>query len=124
VQRVAIAVTSFTIVAGAWLSAMYLVLQHDGYWWRLLISLAVVALGLATLRALQRPPSVELKTVLIVGALALGTLGVSALRQNNRPNAHFEGFVDVIGLAFVIQAALMLLTFLRPGHALPPGTLR
>ena len=103
---------------------MYLVLQHDGYWWRLLISLAVVALGLATLRALQRPPSVELKTVLIVGALALGTLGVSALRQNNRPNAHFEGFVDVIGLAFVIQAALMLLTFLRPGHALPPGTLR
>jgi hypothetical protein len=124
VQRVAIAVTSFTIVAGAWLSAMYLVLRHDGYWWRLLISLAVVGLGLATLRALRRPPSVELKTVLIVGALALGTLGVSALWQNNGPNAHFEGFVAVIGLAFVVQAALMLLTFLRPRHMLPPGTLR
>jgi hypothetical protein len=120
VQRVAIAVASFTIVASSWLSVMYVVLRHDGYWWRLLISLTVVALSLATLRALRHPPSVEFRTVLVTGAVALGALGASALWQNSSPsNPHFEGFVNVIGLAFVVQAALMLLTFLRPRRTLP-----
>ena len=103
------ALCGFTILASAWLFVMFLILRHPGFEWRAVASLGFVgisALTLATVRLTHPEPI--LRAAAAAGALVLGAVGVWAMTTNVD-----EGFVDVISLAFMLQAGLTVGYLLR-----------
>lgn len=112
------AVCILSVIAGAWLAVMELVLRRGTYLNGLLVALCIVAQAAVTL-LLVRPGRVRasLRLLVVLGAAAVGFLGFSAvLRILHAP--HFEGYVLVIGSALVLQA---LLTFAVVGGELFGG---
>ena len=102
-------VCAFTILAAGWLFTMYFVLRHPGYQWRAVVALLLVGQAVATLAALRRRPTLPLRIVVLAGAAAIAAYGATAVIQNSLPaNPHFEGFVNLIGLALLVQGVLTL----------------
>ena len=104
------AVCVFTILASAWLFTMFLILRHPGFEWRAALSLGFMAIGAVTLAA-ARAAAVGsvLRTATGFGAVLLAAIGVWAIKTNVD-----DGYIDVIGLAFIIQSALALVLVARP----------
>lgn len=103
-------VSAFTILAAAWLTTMYFVLQHPGYQSRAMLSASFIVVSLVTIACLQlAKPPVWLQAIVAAGAVGLGYAGVSAVSAVLRPDAHFEGYALVIGVMLVVQAALTLI---------------
>ena len=99
----------FTGFASGWLFTMYLVLRHTGYQWRAAIALLLIAQAGSTLLALRSPPIPLLRMLVMGGGALIAVYGGAAVVQNNlEANAHYEGFVDLIGVALVIQGLLTL----------------
>ena len=108
-RRLLTIVAGFTFLAASWFAVMYLVLRHDGYQWRFAIALLLVAQSILTIYAVTRAAPPAVRATLIAGALGIAWLGVSAIWQNNSPTNHdWEGYVDVMGAALVVQAVLTL----------------
>lgn len=103
----------FTIAAGAWLAVMENVLKHEGYPGRTMIDLLIAAQGVATLSAILFRAGSPLRILVILGAVALACVGISAVSNVLRAS-HFEGYVLVIGSALVIQGILTITAFVRP----------
>jgi len=104
------AICSFTILASCWLFVMYLVLRHPGFEWRAAVSLGIAslsALTLATVRTAQ--PGVGIRVVAACGAAALAGVGIWAIKTNVD-----DGFIDLIGLAFIMQGVLTIIFLVRP----------
>jgi hypothetical protein len=111
-RSVLTAVCGFTMLASCWLFVMFLILRHPGYEWRAVLSLGFVGIGALTLTGLWLPQPGTARRVAIGGAaVALGVVGAWAIKTNVD-----EGFVAVIGLAFIVQAALTVTYLLMPRH--------
>ena len=95
-------ICAFTMLASGWLFVMFLVLRHPGFEWRALVSIGFAAIGALTLAGIRRP-GLLWRVSVASGAVVLGAAGVWAIKTNVD-----EGFVDVIGLSFVVQAILTL----------------
>ena len=110
-------ICGFTILASAWLTAMYFALRHPGYEPRAAISVGFAVASVLTLACLQlaRPPA-WLRALVATCAIALVYAGSSAVNAVLRPGAHFEGFALVIGAGLVCQGVLTLVVVavLRP----------
>jgi hypothetical protein len=102
-------VCGFTMLASSWLFVMFLVLRHPGFEWRAALSIGFIGIGALTLAELWLPqPGTTLRILVGIAALALGVAGAWAIQTNVD-----EGFIDVIGLAFILQAILTLTQLLR-----------
>jgi hypothetical protein len=97
----------FTAAAGAWLIVMEHALKHAGYAGRMGIATLIVIESLATLLFVAFGRRAVLRALVLVGAVAVGLLGVSAI-QGILQARHFEGFVLVIGSALVAQSLLTI----------------
>lgn len=111
-------VSAFTIVAAAWLTTMYFVLEHPGYRGRALVSGSFVVVSLITIVCLQlaRPP-IWLRAIVAAGAIGLGYAGATMVTAVLKPDVHFEGYALVIGAALVVQAVLTLVVITLPAGA-------
>jgi len=107
------ALCAFTMLASGWLVLMFLVLRHPGFEWRAALAAGFIATGAFTLAGVWLPrPGAALKALVALGAVAIGAAGVWAIRTNVD-----EGFVDVIGLALLLQAVLTLVYLVRSNSA-------
>lgn len=103
----------FLAAAGIWLAVMENILRHDGYRGRTVVAACIAIHGLATLLLLVRHERAVLRTIVVIGAVAIILLGVRSILRILRAQ-HFEGFVFLIGLALVFQGAFTLATLLPP----------
>ena len=104
------AICLFTILACSWFVVMFLVLRHPGFEWRAALAVGFVAvsvLTLATARAVA--PGAVQRAAVALGALLLAAAGVWAITTNVD-----EGYVDVTGLALIVQSVLAVAFVLRP----------
>jgi hypothetical protein len=102
-----------SLLACGWVFAMYLMLRHPGYEWRAGLMIGLMALAGVTLAgALATEPTLLLRAAGIASGALLGVTGIWAIRTNVD-----DGFWDVIGLAFLLQAALAVIVFLRAPKA-------
>jgi hypothetical protein len=97
----------WTCICGAWLATMESILQHPGYPTRIAIALGVALIGLATILARFLHLSARSERWLWIAAVALIALGGYAF-VNNLLTSHFEGFVFLLSLSFILQGFLML----------------
>lgn len=100
-------VSVFTVVSGIWLAVMEQVLKHAGYAERMGIAACVAIQGLATLLFVVSNRGGILRALVLVGAVAVGLLGLSAIARTLEAG-HFEGFVVLIGSALVAQSLLTI----------------
>jgi hypothetical protein len=97
----------FTAAAGVWLAVMEDILKHAGYGERTAIAACIVIQGLATLLLLLLDGRLIFRAFVLMGALGVAMLGVSAIKRTlDAP--HFEGFVLLIGSALIVQCVLTL----------------
>jgi len=103
----------FNIATSLWLSVMFLILRHTGFALNAAITLAIAAFcGFAFYAS--RPNAFSqhwMRATAMSGSLILGAAGGWAIYQDLQPNADFEGFVLIIGAAWIVQAATALVTF-------------
>ena len=99
----------FTALCGLWLGSMELVLRHPGYGSRLPIAATIVGQALLTLGALRFRRSRSLRAVTLCGCLSLFWLAGMALRAT-LGGKYLEGYVLLIAVALMVQAALTLMT--------------
>ena len=109
---------TFTTLASAWLVTMYLVLQHSGFAGRAAMAAAFMGISVViVISARAARPAVVLRAAAAAGALLLGAAGCWAIRTNVD-----DGFVDILGLAFIVQAVLALIVLRRaPAPASTPA---
>ena len=111
---------SFTALAGVWLGAMDLLLEHPGYAAREIIAGTIVCQALLTLLALRLRGSLWPRIAPLLGCVPILVLAAKALRGALHNPAHFEGYILLIALGLVLQAALTLLTLGR--RPVPPAS--
>jgi len=105
-------VSVFTVASGVWLAVMEHVLKHPGYAGRMGIAACIALQGLATLLFVVLSRRAIIGVFVLVGAIAVGLLGISAIRRNLQVG-HFEGFVMLIAFALVAQSLLTIGAVLR-----------
>ena len=105
-------VSVFTAAAGVWLVVMEHALKHAGYAGRMGIATFIAFQGLATLLFVVLSRRAIIGVFVLVGAIAVGLLGISAIRRNLQVG-HFEGFVMLIAFALVAQSLLTIGAVLR-----------
>ena len=119
-KQLLISVCCFTVLAGIWLGVMENVLRHDGYGGRSVIAACIVAQSLGTVLLLLFSGGSVFRVAIVLGAVAITLLGVSAFLSNMQAN-HFEGYAFLISLALMIQGVLTLLTLFRMRHYAQPS---
>ena len=98
----------FTLASGTWLGIMDLRLRHPGYAGRELIAGLIVGQAALTLAALHSRSLGWLRLLALAGCAAIVWLAVHAL-VNAMHGAHLEGYVLLIALGLLAQAALTVL---------------
>jgi len=101
-----------TAAAGVWLIVMEHALKHAGYAGRMGIATFIVVESLATLLFVALGRRSILRGLVLVGAVTVGLLGVSAIKGILGAR-HFEGFVLLIGSALVAQSLLTIAVVVR-----------
>lgn len=113
-------VAVFNVATPLWLTVMFLILRHPGFQLNAVMTFSVAAFcafafwstrDAASGTRATAPPWTHAAT--LAGSLILGACGVLAMYQNLQPNADFEGFVLIIGAAWMVQAALAALTLVN-----------
>ena len=87
-----------TMLVSGWMTVMYLVLRHPGYWWRAAIA-AAVCLGAATL--VTGRPLPRLRLPIAVWGAALCAFGIWALVAPGD-----DGWTIVAGAIFIVEGIL------------------
>ena len=111
-RRALLVASAWTFICGSWLAWMESVLQHPGFRARLAIALGVAFIALAAILARLLHLGVRRERWLWAGAVALIALGGYAFLSNLLAS-HFEGFVFLLSLSFIVQGVLMLLSLGR-----------
>jgi hypothetical protein len=106
-RRILAAVCGFTALAGLWLCVMEWVLKHSGFEMRALLDLAFVVQSVLTLAFVFGLAPGAWRWIAAAGAVLVAYFGGSAVVRNLQ-QAHFEGFVIVIGAALVLQGLLTI----------------
>jgi hypothetical protein len=108
------AICLFTAAASCWLTVMFFVLRRPGYQWRALVAALFVTQSVVTLIALSGYlRGIAIRILVLVGAGGIAIAGVQAMMANAAA-PHGEGYIDVIALALITQAALTMWVFARP----------
>jgi len=108
----------FTMASGGWLGAMDLILHHPGYAQREWIAWLIVGQAALTLAALHFRSLTWLRPLALVGCAAILWLAAHALWLAIT-GANFEGYILLICLGLLTQAALTLL--ILPGLSPRPA---
>jgi hypothetical protein len=108
----------FTANAGGWLAMVDLLSRHPGSAIQILIAATIVSQAVLTLAALRFHRLNNLRVAAMIGSVAVLWIACSALKAT-LSGSHFEGYILLIALALILQAALTLLTL--PGARVPPG---
>lgn len=103
----------FTAACGCWLGTMSILRGHGNVVTQELIAGLIVAQGMLTLIVLPLRRIASLRWAAALGALAVLWLGGNALIAVARGNHSFEGYILIIALLLVIQAALTWRALLR-----------
>lgn len=98
----------FTMASGGWLGMMDFILQHPGYAQREWIAGLIVSQAALTLAALHLRGLPWLRPLALAGCAAIAFLAAHALRAA-LSGAHFEGYILLISIGLLVQAALTLL---------------
>lgn len=98
----------FTLMSGAWLGLMDLRLRHPGYLSREWITGLIVGQAAVTLIVVNRRGPAWLRYVALVGCVGILSLSAKAL-VGVITGANFEGYILLIALALVLQAALTVM---------------
>jgi hypothetical protein len=98
----------FTLLSGTWLGLMDLRLHRPGYLQREWIAGLIAGQAAVTLIALNRRGPGWLRFVALAGCVGILSLSAKAL-VGVISGANFEGYILLIALALVVQAALTVL---------------
>ena len=98
----------FTCMSGSWLGLMDMRLRHPGYVGREGIAGLIVGQAAITLIVLNRFGPAWLRFVALAGCVGILSLSARAL-VGVITGANFEGYILVIALALVVQAALTVM---------------
>ncbi len=104
----------FTLLSGSWLGLMDLRLRHPGYVGREGIAGLIVWQAAITLIVLNRRGPGWLRFVALAGCLGILSLSARAL-MGVVTGANLEGYILLIALALVVQAALTVMILRGPG---------
>ena len=102
----------FTLFSATWLGLMDLRLRHPGYLQREWIAALIAGQAAVTLMALNRRGPVWLRFVALAGCVGILSLAARAL-AGAVTGANLEGYILLIALALVLQAALTVLILPR-----------
>lgn len=106
----------FNVATAGWLSVMFLVLRHADFAMKAALTFGVAGFCVFALYA-SRPatPSVPawMRAAAMSGSMILGAAGAWAIYVDLQPNASFEGFILIIGAAWIAQAATAAVTFAK-----------
>lgn len=104
----------FTLMSGTWLGLMELRLRHPGYLSREWIAGLIVGQAAITLIVLNRLGPTWLRFVALAGCIGILCLSAKAL-AGVITGTNFEGYILLIALALVLQAALTVMIVPRLG---------
>lgn len=106
------------VLSCGWLAVVELILRQPDYEIRFLVECPIVLEGAITIAVLQGLAPAALRWPILVGAAATGLLGgwvvaedLSRAGPPARP--HFEGYLLIIGLAFVAYGVLTMIAMWR-----------
>ena len=102
-------VALFNVATALWLAVMFLILRHPGFALHAAEAAAIAAFCSLAFWSARATAPAWLRTTALFGSLLLGACGAWAIYQNVQPNADFEGFVLIIGAAWIAQAGTALL---------------
>jgi hypothetical protein len=100
---------AFNVATALWLSVMFLVLRHPNFLPKAAVTLGIAVFCVLAFRAAGAAASSGMRAAALAGSLVLGACGAWAIYQDLQPNADFEGFVLIIGAAWIVQAAAAVL---------------
>jgi hypothetical protein len=98
----------FTTASGGWLGMMDIILHHPGYAQREWIAALIVGQAAVTLAALHLRSLAWLRPLALVGCAAIAWLAGHALWAAIN-GTNFEGYILLISLGLLVQAALTLM---------------
>jgi hypothetical protein len=111
-EKLIVVLASFTSLATIWLAVMSIRLQHPGYQENMWMGCFFAAQSIATLIAFAKPMSAYLRALTLPGSAILAYMGVSVFIAASRAKGDVEGYALVIGLAFIVQFALVAIALL------------
>jgi hypothetical protein len=119
-RKLLIALAAFTALASAWLATMDLILKHPGYVERTWMAAFFASQSIATIIAFATPLRRVLRALTLPGAAIIAYMGLHVLVLLSKGARDFEGYVLLIALALVLQAAITVISlFSLPGVVRP-----
>jgi hypothetical protein len=111
-EKLIVLISAFATVATIWLAAMSIRLQHPGYQEHMWMGCFFAAQSIAILIAFAKPTSAYLRALTLPGSAILAYMGVSVFIAASHATNDVEGYALVIGLAFIVQFALVAISLL------------
>jgi ABC-type amino acid transport substrate-binding protein len=109
-----LSVAAFTALAGVWFITMDLTMKHAGYEERVWMAGFFCVQALATIIAFAAPSNRALRLLTLPGALVIAYTGAHVWLFVFRGDREIEGYVLLMALALVIQAALTIACLFQP----------
>jgi hypothetical protein len=106
----------FNVATALWLSVMFLILRHPGFELKAAIALAIALFCGFAVYSTGAGAAAGTRTAGLSGSIALGAAGTWAIYENLQPNAGFEGFILIIGAAWILEGAVAALMLAAPRH--------
>lgn len=114
-------IAAFNTATAVWLTVMFLILRHADYARNAAVTAGVAAFCLWSVWAAREGTAAWQRHTMAVGSVVMAGYGAWAIYGDLRPGANFEGFVLIIGAAWVVQGALALLAYASAGAAPAAG---
>ena len=107
-------VAAFNVATALWLTVMFLILRHPGFQLNAAITLGIAGFSAFAFSSARADAPGWMRGTALGGSLILGAGGAWAIYQDLQPNADFEGFVLIIGAAWILQGVAALLALVTP----------
>lgn len=104
-----------------WLAVMFVVLRHAGYLRNALLACVIALFCVWSARASRALASDWKRHAVTAGSVGLAGYGAWAIYCVLQPGADFEGFVLVIGAAWILQGLVALVVYASAGAAPADG---
>ena len=107
-------VAIFNVATAVWLSVMFLILRHPGFELKAVVTLAIALFCGFAVYSTGTSATASIRMAGLAGSVVLGAAGAWAIYENLQPNAGFEGFILIIGAAWIAQGALAAIRLAAP----------